>query len=115
MSTIWVIFPYRLRLKIKLKSAILKNYLDFKHANLIVKKTVGGNGLMTDKNSVNPLNGEFTQIGIEKGNITDQQIEELIRDYFIKKEKINNRTFTPEEKLQISTTFLEAIHGGKAD
>lgn len=58
-------------------------------------------------------NGEFTEVLIEKGNLTTLQIQELIDAYFVKKERILNRKFTADEKIAISLIFHEAIENGK--
>jgi hypothetical protein len=81
---------------------------------------VGGNGRMInpnidDKNYVNPNNGEFTQVFIEKGNLTHEQIDGLINEYLCKKEKIINRNLTEAEKISLYVIFYQAIEEGKAN
>lgn len=67
------------------------------------------------KNEINPTNGEFTQIFIDKGNLTTEQIEELLLQYFHKKENILNRKLTAEEKLTLAIVFYAAIEEGKCN
>ena len=51
-------------------------------------------------------NGEFTQIFIDKGNLTTEQIEELLFQYFHKKENILSKKAYCRREINTCYRFL---------